>query len=54
MAWTPPPPRAAHPYHMVVPLQLFTYYTALRRGTNPDTMRTDQPAHGRARAALSL
>jgi glucosamine 6-phosphate synthetase-like amidotransferase/phosphosugar isomerase protein len=38
----------------VVPLQLFTYHLALQRGVNPDTMRADQPAHGRARAGLSL
>jgi glucosamine 6-phosphate synthetase-like amidotransferase/phosphosugar isomerase protein len=38
----------------VVPLQLFTYHLALERGTNPDTMRAHQPAHGRARAGLSL
>jgi glucosamine 6-phosphate synthetase-like amidotransferase/phosphosugar isomerase protein len=37
-----------------VPLQLFTYHLALVRGTNPDTMRTDQPAHGRALKAVSL
>ena len=42
------------PILAVVPLQLFTYHTALVRGVNPDTMRADQPAHGRARAALSL
>ena len=42
------------PILTVVPLQLFTYHTALLRGTNPDTMRADQPAHARARAALSL
>ena len=42
------------PILSVVPLQLFTYHLALHRGVNPDTMRADQPAHGRARAALSL
>jgi len=42
------------PILAVVPLQLFTYHTALRRGVNPDTMRGDQPAHGRARSAISL
>jgi len=42
------------PILTVVPLQLFTYHTALLRGANPDVMRADQPAHGRARAALSL
>jgi glucosamine--fructose-6-phosphate aminotransferase (isomerizing) len=42
------------PILAVVPLQLLTYHTALLRGANPDTMRADQPAHGRARARLSL
>lgn len=42
------------PILTVVPLQLFTYHLALRRGVNPDTMRGDQPAHGRARAGMSL
>jgi glucosamine 6-phosphate synthetase-like amidotransferase/phosphosugar isomerase protein len=38
----------------VLPVQLFTYHTALQRGTNPDVMRGDQSAHARARAELSL
>lgn len=42
------------PILAVVPLQLFTYHTAVRRGVNPDTMRTDHPAHARARATFSL
>jgi glucosamine--fructose-6-phosphate aminotransferase (isomerizing) len=42
------------PILAVVPLQLFTYHLALHRGVNPDTMRGDQPAHGRARGAISL
>src|SRR5882724_12801906 len=42
------------PILTVVPLQLFVYHTALRRGVNPDTMRADQPAYGRARATLAL
>ncbi|MGH7324397.1 MAG: SIS domain-containing protein [Candidatus Rokuibacteriota bacterium] len=42
------------PLLTVVPLQLFTYHLALRRGVNPDTMRADQPAHGRARALIAL
>jgi len=42
------------PILSVVPLQLFTYHLALHREVNPDTMRADQAAHGRARAALSL
>jgi glucosamine--fructose-6-phosphate aminotransferase (isomerizing) len=42
------------PMLAVVPLQLFTYHLALLRRVNPDTMRGDQPAHGRARAGLAL
>jgi glucosamine--fructose-6-phosphate aminotransferase (isomerizing) len=42
------------PILAVVPCQLFTYHTAVLRGVNPDTMRTDQPAHARARAAFTL
>jgi glucosamine--fructose-6-phosphate aminotransferase (isomerizing) len=42
------------PILAVVPCQLFTYHTAVLRGVNPDTMRTDQPAHARARAAFRL
>ncbi len=50
----PPIPELLTPILAVVPLQLFTYHLALLRGTNPDTMRADQPAHGRARAVFSL
>jgi glucosamine--fructose-6-phosphate aminotransferase (isomerizing) len=50
----PPVPELLSPILAVVPLQLFTYHLALQRGVNPDTMRADQPAHGRARASLSL
>lgn len=42
------------PIPAIVPLQLFTYHLALQRGVNPDTMRSDQPEHGRARALLAL
>jgi glucosamine--fructose-6-phosphate aminotransferase (isomerizing) len=42
------------PILAVVPLQLFTYHLALVRGTNPDTMRGEQPAHGRARNMMTL
>ncbi|MBI2555125.1 MAG: SIS domain-containing protein [Candidatus Rokubacteria bacterium] len=47
-------PELLTPILAVVPLQLFTYHVALQRGTNPDTMRSHEPAHGRARAGLSL
>jgi glucosamine--fructose-6-phosphate aminotransferase (isomerizing) len=42
------------PILTVVPLQLLAYHLALARGVNPDTMRTHEPAYGRARRALSL
>ena len=42
------------PILTVVPLQLFVYHTALRRGVNPDAMRSEQPAYGRVRATLAL
>ena len=52
---TPPAlPELLSPILAVVPLQLFTYHLALQRGTNPDTMRTHEAAHGRARATLTL
>jgi glucosamine--fructose-6-phosphate aminotransferase (isomerizing) len=50
----PPVPELLSPILAVMPLQLFTYHLALARGVNPDTMRSDQPAHGRARALISL
>jgi len=40
------------PILTVVPLQLFVYHTALRRGVNPDVTRSDQPAYARARSAF--
>jgi glucosamine--fructose-6-phosphate aminotransferase (isomerizing) len=42
------------PILTIVPLQLLTYHLALGLGTNPDTMRADQPAHARAHAGLAL
>jgi glucosamine--fructose-6-phosphate aminotransferase (isomerizing) len=50
----PPVNEFLTPILTIVPLQLFTYHLALVRGVNPDTMRGDQPAHGRALAALTL
>jgi glucosamine--fructose-6-phosphate aminotransferase (isomerizing) len=50
----PPVNELLSPILTVVPLQLFTYHLALARGVNPDTMRGDQPAHGRALARLAL
>jgi len=42
------------PILTVVPLQLFIYHVALRRGVNPDLTRSDQPEYGRARSAIAL
>jgi len=42
------------PILTIVPLQLFIYHVAVRRGVNPDLTRSDQPEYGRARAAVSL
>lgn len=50
----PPVPELLSPILAVVPLQLLTYHLALHRGVNPDIMRSDQPAHGRALASLAL
>ena len=41
------------PIAAVVPLQLLTYHLAVQAGANPDTLRAEQPAHGRARAAVA-
>jgi glucosamine--fructose-6-phosphate aminotransferase (isomerizing) len=38
------------PVVTVVPLQLLAYHPAVKAGANPDTMRAEQPAYGRARA----
>src|SRR5256886_604148 len=50
----PPVNELLSPILTVVPLQLLTYHLALIRGVNPDTMRADEPAHGRALAQLAL
>src|SRR5262245_15110517 len=50
----PAVPEVLSPILAVVPLQLFTYHLALLRGTNPDVMRADQPAHAQARAGFAL
>lgn len=50
----PDVPELLSPILTVVPLQLFTYHLALTRGVNPDTVRSEQPAHGRAFRVLSL
>ena len=46
----PPVAELLSPIVSIVPLQLLTYHLAIKAGANPDTMRADQPAHGRARA----
>ena len=50
----PPVPEVLSPMLAVVPLQLFTYHLAVQRGTNPDVMRADQPAHAKARTEFGL
>jgi glucosamine--fructose-6-phosphate aminotransferase (isomerizing) len=50
----PPVPELLSPILAVVPLQLLAYHLAVHRGANPDTLRADQPAHARARAAFTL
>ena len=50
----PAVPELLSPILAIVPLQLFTYHLAVQRGVNPDTMRADQPDHGRARALIAL
>jgi len=42
------------PILTIVPLQLFIYHAAVHRGVNPDLTRSDEPAYGRARTAVSL
>jgi glucosamine--fructose-6-phosphate aminotransferase (isomerizing) len=48
----PPLAELLSPIVSVVPLQLLTYHLAVKAGANPDTMRAEQPAYGRAAAAL--
>lgn len=38
----------------LVPLQLFTYYLALEKGTNPDRFRLEDPRFARARQLVEL
>ena len=49
----PAVPELLSPIVAVVPLQLLTYHLAVKAGADPDTLRVEQPAHGRARAALA-
>jgi glutamine---fructose-6-phosphate transaminase (isomerizing) len=49
----PAVPELLSPIVAMVPLQLLTYHLAVKAGANPDTLRLEQPAHGRARAALA-
>jgi glucosamine--fructose-6-phosphate aminotransferase (isomerizing) len=46
----PAVPELLSPIVAIVPLQLLTYHLAVKAGANPDTMRGEQPAYGRARA----
>ena len=49
----PEVPELLSPIAAIVPLQLLTYHLAVQAGANPDTVRAEQPAHGRARAAVA-
>jgi glutamine---fructose-6-phosphate transaminase (isomerizing) len=49
----PEVPELLSPIAAIVPLQLLTYHLAVQAGANPDTLRAEQPAHGRARAAVA-
>src|SRR4051812_69660 len=49
----PEVPELLSPITAIVPLQLLTYHLAVQAGANPDTVRAEQPAHGRARAAVA-
>jgi glucosamine--fructose-6-phosphate aminotransferase (isomerizing) len=50
----PPVAELLSPLVSIVPLQLLTYHLAVKAGANPDTMRAEQPAHGRARAVAGV
>jgi glutamine---fructose-6-phosphate transaminase (isomerizing) len=50
----PDVPELLSPIVSIVPLQLLTYHLAVKSGANPDTMRGEQPAYGRARAAAGV
>lgn len=45
---------ALTPLLYVIPLQLFSYYLALARGTNPDTVHLDDPRHREADTYYTL
>jgi glucosamine--fructose-6-phosphate aminotransferase (isomerizing) len=42
------------PILTIVPLQLLAYHFAIRRGANPDTVRTAEPPYARARELVTL
>jgi glucosamine--fructose-6-phosphate aminotransferase (isomerizing) len=48
----PAVPELLSPITAVVPLQLLAYHLAVKTGANPDTLRVEQAAYGRARAAV--
>ena len=49
----PAVPELLSPITAVVPLQLLAYHLAVKAGANPDTLRVEQAAYGRARAAVT-
>ncbi len=50
----PAVPEALTPIVYLVPLQLFTYWLAVRDGRNPDTFRLNDPVHSAARERYAL
>jgi len=50
----PAVPEWLSPFVNVIPIQLFAYFLALERTTNPDTGREDEPAHARAKKHFQL
>ena len=50
----PPVPEPWSALTCLVPLQLFAYFLALERGTNPDAFRLDDPRFARAHKLVQL
>jgi glucosamine--fructose-6-phosphate aminotransferase (isomerizing) len=50
-------PKVAEPFSaitMLIPLQLFSYYLAIAKGTNPDSFRLDDPRFAKAYSLVTL
>ena len=52
--YQPSVPDLWSPLSYIVPLQLFTYYVALKQGRNPDLFRRDDPVYAEVRQHISL